>query len=272
VHISEGTRRFLKPLVGVDPESVTILQGPLPTEVASAHRADALAIGDQTIVVGSDFVGETPRDVGLLAHELTHIVRHRRPRFVPPAARRPGAEALKQDEETLALRVEARVAGLAEQSPASAGVFSTGVDQDEPPVPPAVPSSAPLQIVENQDFTEPRVSGDWGDLPAPWEPLPDWVAPLPAGTLPSIDGVSHAAPNVTSADAALTANAMASVPHESVHAADESRVLEPVGTPAAASSHEESKTVAPDLDQLARQVYAVLKRRLETEARREQML
>ena len=54
-----------------------------------------------------------------------------------------------------------------------------------------------------------------------------------------------------------------------IAAAEEGRVIE-----SAAPSHEPAdapKAVAPDLDVLARQVYAVLKRRLEAEMRREQM-
>src|SRR5262249_23107092 len=65
VQVPDRARRFLKPLVGIDPMSVTVLQGSIPDDINAASRTDALAIGDDTIVVGADFAGERPSDLGL---------------------------------------------------------------------------------------------------------------------------------------------------------------------------------------------------------------
>jgi hypothetical protein len=59
-----------------------------------------------------------------------------------------------------------------------------------------------------------------------------------------------------------------------VQRADVGRALDvdvPERAGGAAAAKEATPAVAPDLDALARQVYAVLKRRLETDVRREQM-
>jgi hypothetical protein len=55
-----------------------------------------------------------------------------------------------------------------------------------------------------------------------------------------------------------------------VQRAEQGRTLEaPVAAAAPASGPEPDKPVAPDLDLLARQVYAALKRRLDAERRRQ---
>jgi len=90
--------------------------------------------------------------------------------------------------------------------------------------------------------------GEWGGLPAPWEPLPiaDFAPP------------------------AVTAAAPAFADAPPVHFAEHDRA--PVDTPAAAASpasHPHEPSPPPDLDALARSVYDVLKRRLAAERRRE---
>jgi hypothetical protein len=118
----------------------------------------------------------------------------------------------------------------------------------------------------------------WGDLPAPWEPLPAWLnadspelpraVPLESMPLPS---TARTAAVTSSAAPALSAS---NGPSPAVHAADESRIVDHDAVGAAAPASTASggaEEHAPDLDALARQVYAVLKRRLEFETRREQL-
>ena len=169
------SRRFLKPLVGIDPATVTILQGPAADDTNAAHQTDALAIGDDTIVVGSGFTGELPRNLGLLAHELTHIARERRPRFIPAAAR-PGRGrwSFEPSEEAVARRVEAQAIALATDSAAQKAVADRVFHE--------TPQQSPLETIEATPIGEAqipraaRLANAWGGLPAPWEPLPEWLS------------------------------------------------------------------------------------------------
>src|SRR5262249_46457175 len=44
VKLPESTRRFLKPLVGIDPETVPVYEGPLADQITSSNRADGVAL------------------------------------------------------------------------------------------------------------------------------------------------------------------------------------------------------------------------------------
>ena len=271
VQISETSRRFLKPLVGIDPADVTIVQGPAADQLADARQADALAIGDDTVVVRSDFAGTMPRDLGLLAHELTHIARARRPRFIPPAAR-PIRRALPAmpSEEDVAGRVESRVVALAHDGAAQRTIASRVAD--------AVSHGRRMDAIDVAPIDEPNASQpsrDWGGLPAPWEPLPDWIEePAPAAeSAPNVGRSSETRSLAVAAPQAATPIAVsAPAIQPAVHAADPARVVDAPGPAAAAQPGGDGQPhVAPDIDQLARQVYAALKRRLEADARRERM-
>lgn len=90
----------------------------------------------------------------------------------------------------------------------------------------------------------------WGDLPAPWEPLPAWLSaatPEPAAqaSLPAETPL----PVVQRAAATESAGRPASAPEA------------PAGSPSSAQPE-------ADLDALARQVYGILRQRLLTEQRR----
>jgi hypothetical protein len=270
VRVSDTSRRFLKPLVGIDPTSVSIVQGPVADEINAAHGTDALAIGDDTILVGPDFAGEMPRDLGLLAHELAHIARARRPRFIPPAARSVrGAVPEPSEEEAVARRVEARAIGLAHDG-AARRAFADSVAHSRP----QEGSLKPIDAAH----VEPRSRGareavDWGGLPTPWEPWPEWLTapaaaaePLAAVERPSDNG---ALPVVATAAGMTIASGATGEP--TVHAAESGRVLDTPDRAAAPPDGEGLPPVSPDIDQLARQVYAALKRRLEADARRERM-
>ena len=297
VRVSERTRRFLKPLIGVDPSSVAIWQGPRSAAVAAAYHADGMAVGGDAIIVREGVAEETPEGLGLLAHELTHVGLHRQPRFVPPVARRlTEAVPALQDEETMARRVEARVIAAARSADEPRGSHQrTGNAHASMPV--DAPARLPHASVESTpgrvpffDATAPDASrdlippsppslppaSDWGGLPAPWEALPEWLtsspppAPQPGPATPGSRPVSTPSiPALAAAPAAVsTPPAAADAP--SPRLAEQARTIErPPATTGTAA--ERARTVAPDLDVLARRVYSVLKRRLECEMRREQM-
>jgi hypothetical protein len=272
VNVSERARRFLKPIVGIDPASVTIVKGPAVDEIHSAHRTDALAIGDDTVLVKSDFTGELPRDLGLLAHELTHIARERRPRFIPPAARSRTGMAPEPSEEAVARRVEGRAIALANDSAAQRAVGNRGyhdasqqAQAETIDVIPVVGAPMPLAT---------RPTGEWGGLPAPWEPLPAWLSePETTGhtSIQAHRSVEVPALPIASSSAPMTVASSAPAIQPAVHAADAARVIDAPAAPGAPAAGEGQPPVAPDIDQLARQVYAALKRRLEADARRERM-
>lgn len=260
--LPEKTRRFLKPLVGIDPATVPIFEGPAAAQFAAANQADGVALAE-TVILKPGPVAETPERLGLLAHELTHIARQRKPRFVPPIVRQPqhvlAAVPVPEhlDEEALARRVEAQVIDIANRA-------------TEPPV---MTEDAPLMTVDRRtqrselfpmrDDQPAELAPDaddaaesWGGLPAPWEPLPDWVVALSEGSAKASSSSATVLPNI---------DVMGSVPMER---AEEGRVLNhPAASPPTGAA-EPKQSAAPDLDALARQVYLVLKRRLETEYRR----
>jgi hypothetical protein len=269
VKISDSTRRFLKPLVGIDPATAPVYEGPLAAQITFANQADGVAVAGN-IALNPSQVRETPEKLGLLAHELTHVARQRKPRFVPPVARQrpnaliatPSPEHL--DEEALARRVEARVIDAANRG------------ADRPTEEPALNSPQ----VERAQIPEPEteeagpsesVQSTWGGLPAPWEPLPDWVLALPAAA-PMRESSSMASEVLSSppavAASSLAAHTAAVTNVGSVERAEAGRVLEHSAPPSPASAAEGQKA-SPDLDALARQVYSVLKRRLEAEQRRQ---
>ncbi|MFQ3630615.1 MAG: hypothetical protein SNJ65_03445, partial [Roseiflexus sp.] len=209
---------------------------------------------------------ETAEGLGLLAHELTHVARRRDPVAVPPILRppeqRPGLRLAPPgpatDEEALARTVEAQI-------------IQTARMRFAPPVMPASTSAAiappvrtpePVRTVSRvEDAPAAPDRARWGNLPAPWEPLPDWLPPpRPTTETPPLPVVT-----VAPAPPALTAPPQpgASV----VQTAETSRTL-PTVQQTETTTPTQERSPAPDLDELARQVYAVLKRRLAAERRR----
>jgi hypothetical protein len=74
VPLSASARRFLEPIVGVDPATVNVYQAPEGT--AATRGADAVTVGNN-ILLAAGQAGESPEALGLLAHELTHVARER---------------------------------------------------------------------------------------------------------------------------------------------------------------------------------------------------
>ena len=266
--LPDSSRTLLHTLTGVDPASVRVYRGPVAERAASAQNADALTDGG-AIALGAGHATDTPKTLGLLAHELFHVAQRRSPRFVPPITQPPrqqhSASAGKSspvapgsqmttspaDEEAQALQVETRVTRVARgtAAPLHAMQPALPVESDITPPPagemPSRPGARPV----------------WGNLPAPWEPLPDWMV-TPAE--PSVGG-PQSAPQPQSSSASARAPS-ANTP--GTQRAERGRSL-PAEVEEAPSAHaREIAAPEPDLDLLAQQVHAILKRRLAAERRR----
>ncbi len=271
--LPETTRRFLQPLVGVDPAVAPVYRDARAAEVAAAHHADALTDGNVTILSAGQS-DERPETLGLLAHELTHIARRRDPRFIPPIARaadrndqpptgiatETSATALLADDESLARRVEARVVRAARAYQASQGAEfdAPGSDRDRAPR---------SQAGEPTRDTGRWNSEDWNGLPAPWEPLPDWMTE-PA--FEPIAGTTRAMPVAAAPMASVAPVAPIAPVAPMTQLAEEGHESEGASAApasAAPAPHDPSTPAEPDLDALARQVYGILKRRLALEHR-----
>ena len=283
--VSESTRRFLRPLVGVDPASVRVHQGEAADRLTSAHAADALTVGDE-IVLASGHPEGTPETLGVLAHELTHVARQQNPRFVPPVIRRaastdteaPHRSSSADHEETLAQQVETQIRQVARAWLDRGHRTPTTVKNTQAHSMPATPDASILsepaaatrqeeiqEVASSHTETTPsqlQPATRWGRLPAPWEPLPEWVtAPQPEAAMPLTEATGGHQPSPALATPGATVQ----------RAAHGRTITEETEAASEAPSHtpEHTPQPEPDLDALARQVYAVLKRRLATERRRE---
>src|SRR5262249_21751778 len=138
IPIGPTARRFLRPLVGIDPGEVTIHRGPQADRTAAAWSAAGLARGEE-IVLGPTGPETAPETLGLLAHELTHVARHRSPRFVPPILRQPSTGFVDTtNEEDVAGKVEQSVRALARRAETPSS--------PSPPAPPEDLASGPTTV------------------------------------------------------------------------------------------------------------------------------
>ncbi len=274
--LSSATRRFLTPLLGFDPATVPLYHDEAATHWTRGYQADALTDGE-AIAIRSDYKSDAPEFLGVLAHELTHLVRRQQPRFVPPIARAGTSKTNTfvapelMDEEQIAHRVESRVRQAA-QSVASPRE-SPRSEQASAPTRRGTEESATSRM---PGFT---LSENWGGLPAPWEPMPEMIAPISAGihvpfSQPQMKSAGTEPVGIRSAPVSTAFSpapvAVAGAAPAPIQLAEEGRSLEeevPSGVPA-----EGQQQVQPDLDDLARQVYSVLKRRLAAERRREYLV
>ncbi|WP_456832833.1 eCIS core domain-containing protein [Deinococcus sp. UYEF24] len=295
-----SVRARLAPVMGRELGAVRLLQNAEAAAATTAAAADALAYGDKVLLSpGQDLA--SPRGLGLLAHELTHVLRGRDPGYVPPVARQPAlsapvtpapgqlasarptvvrpgtvrpVQAARLDEEGLAEYVEAQVRHRVQAAPQQAGEAPRGL---------VSPTAAPT------------AESPWGSLPAPWEPMPFWDTPVGDergnGAAPfaaSDSGSGHAAssPMQASASQGSAGQTGSSLPLGGpqrgtaapvAQAASSTRSVDsstPTPAPsslgaAVGSDRNKSGRQAPDLDRLAQQVYGLIKRRLATETRRD---
>jgi hypothetical protein len=303
--LTETERAALEPALGVDTREVRVFQGPEESRALASANADAAATGDE-IVLGPGIDRRTPAGVGVVAHELTHLVRRRAPWFVPPVARGKAAptkppaavgvtppvsdsasraaepplprqegpfESLSaaEDEEPLAIRVESLVSRAA--AAAVVGDSITAADTvfmaDNGRPGSRAFGAQPMPLASSRE-------ADFGGLPAPWEPMPSWVTAQPQTVTPP--AATHAA-SVSPAPAAAISTAAASLATASANSAsgsaavmlaEQGRFLEEPPAVEAHPGHDDGgMQPPPDLDHLARQIYAVMKRRLDAERRRE---
>ncbi|HEX9371314.1 MAG TPA: DUF4157 domain-containing protein, partial [Roseiflexaceae bacterium] len=266
--LPEPARRFLQPLVGIDPGGVRVHRGVLADQVASAYAADAVTIGED-VALAAGHEDSAPETLGLLAHELTHVARQRDPRFVPPAidsARAPDGDTLYPvppttgDEEALAQRVEVQVAQVARVQVNQSGTPQPAAVREAIKEMPQHAAPAYAASPDHRSLTaDPAPAGPaarpWGNLPAPWEPLPVWdsVPEAPAAT--QVAPRPHVEPS-------------AAVAAPVVQRAARNRVLDEAAPLPTVEPAPVEQAPEPDLDALAHQVYAVLKRRLAAERRR----
>lgn len=298
--LSMRARQFLKPVVGFDPADVRIHRGPAAARFASAQQADAVAVGDD-VSLAAGYTNDEPETLGLLAHELTHVARYHEPRFIPPvlndyagsamvaqvaSAQVPGRAALASEaslasagEENLAERVERR-ATLRAREEAEAPAISSPAQATQTFAPRNTRAGLPRQS---------SGATGWGGLPAPWEPLPDWLAspsptptngaetgarltqarqsrPAQAGSGSSSQGSATGVSTPGGARASAGTGQAESVAQRAGLERGQDFAGEQANRPE--PSFEQQSEPEPDLDKLARQVYAVLKRRLDVERRR----
>jgi Domain of unknown function (DUF4157) len=266
VQLGQNATRFLKPIVGIDPNDVKIYRDPQTERLTKAARADALTVGD-TIFLSSEQPLESPETLGLIAHELTHVARNRQARFVPPVARgnsRLAASAQSGNEEGLALGVEAFARqgwNDFNQNTPSQNSFSQHYRSQTTP--------------SNTDTNR----SSYGGLPAPAD-LPQWFiedrmppqatsrpAPRAANVAPSAPSESPFVPQQ-----APTNQMAASIGAQAASQERDVPTPPPAAGPLPASPTPKPEPIpnraAPDLDAMARQVYTILKRRLANERHR----
>lgn len=260
--LPDSTRRFLRPLVGMDPSLVQVHRDERAAEITQVVKADALAVGD-TVILNPDRSLETPESIGLLAHEFTHIARRRAPRFVPPIVRgraeirQPGGAAMLSEDEVLARQVEAAVTTAARFDNSPAMTFRRS----------HVPGGSEAQRAEAAATGSTRGSGHtllpskdpWNGLPAPWESFPSQLADPAPTRAHTVDAAAAAS--------SVDQGAPAAVPQVLPAAQGRELSEEAHGSPVGPGAHQ-GAPVEPDLDLLARQVYSILKRRLDVERRR----
>jgi len=271
--LTQRTRRFLQPLVGIDLTGVRVHRDAIADRLTDLYQADALTIGDDVeLAVGHP--DDSPETLGLLAHEFTHVARQRDSHFIPPVARslNPMPSRASQssllDEETLALLVESQVNR------------ETQKRQDQLASMPDEPVDIPTQTIP--PVTISRTARDvWGGLPAPWEPLPDWFMTMPARAESSEQPRFVGPQPAQTAYGTVGMSGTSKAPDSGGRGTDllsgdtgvqrAGRERNPDGEEEQKVSHqpEAAKAPEPNLDELARQVYAILKRRLGVEYRRE---
>ena len=322
VTLSGATRRFLEPLVGFDPNEVSVYSGEAASRLTRDLRADAAA-QDGAVLLPDASNLETPAQLGLLAHELIHAARQQQ------SASQPQPDAVTTDStlENTNLEISALAQPALEtphsldsaprrfvpavgssdtrsaRQPSSVGQpirFSNAVRQSRAPLLSDINSfeseedrarAAEARVVQiaraeslSADPTIPDAAPSWNGLPAPWESLPsfesspsdDGVVSLigaglspqgwggsatttnPAGYGGSVSSSNPSASNSVATNAGSSASSSSSA-NSAAQAAEVGREL-PEAAGAAAGGQ--------DLEQLAKQVYDVLKRRLQSDRRR----
>ena len=274
-----SVRARLAPLLGRGLGETQLLRNAAAAAATSSAAADALAVGNTVLLSPGQDLG-SPRGLGLLAHELTHVLRQRDPGFVPAVVRAARMNAAGSSTG----RPWPDLAGV----PASAAADEEGLAEHVEGLVREQFERRGRQQAAGTGFAAPAASvpsaeePPWGSLPAPWEAMPFWdaleVSPTTSGgaSRPSVpartrsagssgsrasasQGVGASLGAVPLAQAASTTR---SVPSSSADGAAKPAL------PAVGSDKNKARN-APDLDRLAQQVYSLIKGRLHTEIRRD---
>ena len=298
--LAASTRRFIRPLVGIDPAQVRVHRGGDADRVAGAYRANAITFGHE-IWLGTG-QADTPETLGLLAHELTHVARQAAPRFVPPIARAPidvGATPASPGSTRAAV-------GATPASPNQ----SLG-DMSEPTAPTSGPATAPERVPRDPEeqlatavegavraraaaaVSPPRTDGletaaDIAQPPATsspqidgtatdatpsrargaaardWGGLPAPWEPLP---LPATTRGATTMPASAATGSTVTLSAPSAAGSSAVQTAPRGRTVPAANVETHDGGHSGGGEDS-DVDALARKVYDTLKRRLAVERRR----
>lgn len=292
--LSTPARMFLKPLLGFDP-------GDIPVEEAEKNylatrqldAATEAATDGETIILKPEISRRTPEQLGLLAHELTHVVRSKQPRFVPPVARETGemkpilasakawepAQSVVQSEhvesasamrllteEELARRVEARVLRKAAET---ARVPQRLIEEELAAGEPGETRFVEPRLAQSQSAPEVSEAERSGDFAAGQSTLTGSFNPPDSEQGRTSDYGSFQ--SAVGGETVSSASTQSSTPAgASLHRAERGREIAEI--PATLNGATQfGKQRAFNLDALADQVYFVLKRRLAAERRRESM-
>ena len=315
VQLSGTTRRFLEPLVGFDPNEVSVYSGEAASRVTRDLRADAAA-QDGVVLLADASNLETPAQLGLLAHELIHAAQQQSAVAPPDASLEPALESPRLFESVSrrfvpaigssdTRSVDTRASSAAQLSNAISDTISNTVRQSNAPLLTDISSFASeedrartaearvTQIARAGPFSsvpisaEPSGPASWNGLPAPWERLPSLDAPTSddssnepgvVSLIGSPQGWGSSATttnpvgyggSVTTSSTGFSSSASSSPTSSNAasgNAASSAAQAAEIGRELPADSA--GATAAPDLEQLAKQVYDVLKRRLQSDRRR----
>lgn len=292
VPLRETTRQLLRDAVGIDPADVVFQRDAMADAIAAAFSAEAVTSGDQ-VLVSAGRSDDSPQTIGVLAHELVHVARRREPRFVPailqdaPHNRAPGSE------EALARDVERRVADRAQMVSAATSTSQDNGRQVDPPAvaargrepwgalpAPWEPWPPATTAPSSPATTTPAAQRSFAPAPqatqpaTPLRPAAQASVPLTQVHTPSSSPPMTRTHTPSSSPPMTRAHTPSSLPptvSQPVERAEAGRITPlPAATGALPSgaATAPAQGIEPDLDALARQVYAVLKRRIAAELRR----
>ena len=162
-----AARDALRPLVGPAVDRARLHDGATADQFARARGADAVAVGRDIYFRGRAYAPDTPKGLGLLAHELTHVAESERP---GADWRRATSGGVREEERLAGARERAAVGGAL--SPIIAPAFAR-------PAVAAPVSSPPSRTGPPAAEIAPRFRPMHADADRP-DPSPDAAAPASA--------------------------------------------------------------------------------------------
>ena len=297
VQLSDNARQLLRPLTGIDPSEVRIHRDASSEAATRAYGADALAVGE-SVLLSTRMTGESPETLGVIAHELTHVARNRQPRFVPAALQPRAASSASVGalgEEEIALQVEGQVRAIAQSGVAQSGAAPYSAAQNSAAQNSRVQPGTPISTTPRDANTslssqlaaqlERAFDASGQPVGAPMFPSgsspTSSFAPPVRGSNPSSSSVSQSnvsqsgfsqtsfvAPSSYSGGNTASLGVQAAAQGRDVPAAPPPPSGPLPQRPEASAAPTGGAAPKQDLDDLARQIYAILKHRLITERRR----